>query len=359
MNSTGYAVGDKCGITYVHQDHILLLPALILGYPDNENIEVLILTPISVDTVPCEYYFGQQQQCEATCPLYHSHGYIQPIEYVVPYNVFDTSDMLHPGNKIWYKEEGMELWKSGVLVDAMDDTCWHIEIRDPQTKKRKYITVQIENMIPYKSLDDEVSDEEESVETDVSDFVKDDSVKDDSVDILSTPSGWGEWQAHTTGFAAKMMKKMGYVEGKGLGIGGQGRIEPVEVNQHSQGDKPGLGFRAKKLEKKIKKKKEEEEVDMFGIMNSLLAPPPPKIDVKKKSVSTQPIAKLQSEVDRLHAEYIHASESYRRNKSTSLAYQFKMKLKKVHEQLEEAKKELHDRQKHIKQSKERQDMYTF
>ncbi|KAK3025802.1 hypothetical protein RJ639_040708 [Escallonia herrerae] len=44
-------------------------------------------------------------------------------------------------------------------------------------------------------------------------------------------SEYGAFELHTTGFGSKMMAKMGYIEGGGLGKDGQGVAEPIEVFQ--------------------------------------------------------------------------------------------------------------------------------
>lgn len=54
-------------------------------------------------------------------------------------------------------------------------------------------------------------------------------------------------------FAAKMMAKMGYVEGQGLGATGRGRLAPIESQQRPQG--AGLGA----VKEKTKQAKEEEK----------------------------------------------------------------------------------------------------
>ncbi|GER37087.1 zinc finger CCCH-type with G patch domain-containing protein [Striga asiatica] len=53
---------------------------------------------------------------------------------------------------------------------------------------------------------------------------------------------YGAFEMHTTGFGSKMLAKMGYVEGSGLGKDGQGMAKPIEVAQRPKS--LGLGAEA-------------------------------------------------------------------------------------------------------------------
>ncbi len=63
----------------------------------------------------------------------------------------------------------------------------------------------------------------------------------------------GASPAAPNSFAAKMMAKMGYVEGQGLGVTGRGRLAPIETQLRPQG--AGLGA----VKEKTKQAKEEEK----------------------------------------------------------------------------------------------------
>jgi G patch domain-containing protein 2 len=47
----------------------------------------------------------------------------------------------------------------------------------------------------------------------------------------ASSSSYGAFEMHTTGFGSKMLAKMGFTEGSGLGKDGQGMAEPIEVIQ--------------------------------------------------------------------------------------------------------------------------------
>jgi tuftelin-interacting protein 11 len=69
----------------------------------------------------------------------------------------------------------------------------------------------------------------------------------------NTQAGAGTMPANPNSFAAKMMAKMGYVEGQGLGATGRGRLAPIETQLRPQG--AGLGA----VREKTKQAKEEEK----------------------------------------------------------------------------------------------------
>ena len=56
----------------------------------------------------------------------------------------------------------------------------------------------------------------------------------------SSSTKLGGFEVHTKGFGSRMMAKMGFVEGQGLGKDGQGMVKPIEVTKRPKS--LGLGM---------------------------------------------------------------------------------------------------------------------
>ncbi|KAL2338477.1 hypothetical protein Fmac_012923 [Flemingia macrophylla] len=60
--------------------------------------------------------------------------------------------------------------------------------------------------------------------------------------VVASSANIGSFEEHTTGFGSKMLAKMGYMEGTGLGKNGQGMAEPIEVIQRPKSLGLGVEF---------------------------------------------------------------------------------------------------------------------
>lgn len=192
-----YAIGTQCAIMFSFRKYqLVLLPAIILDYPSPGRVNVVIITPITKDTVPCPKHFSNDQQCTSCA---YSHGNVIPVDHILPFDILETEtkmDDLHCDKKVWCKQEGEDVWKLGNIIDQPHGQIWRVRLKGG--RKRDIMTVDMEHIMAFKSLSDEESQDEGE-----SDVVSVERVSDQK---------WGSWLPYTTGFAVKMMKKMGYVE---------------------------------------------------------------------------------------------------------------------------------------------------
>ncbi|KAK4518880.1 uncharacterized protein ATC70_009105 [Mucor velutinosus] len=383
-----FNLGDKCAITFSYEDDMVLLPAIIVDITESTT-QVLILTPITRSTIPCSQHFSPSTCKKVSCP--HSHGYTLPSEFVAPFEALGTHDadtllaQLQYGKRVWCKEkDSQDIWQLGNIIDQLHGPRWRVRLKD--SKKR--IRVDMEHIMPFKSLlDDEdennhQQDMGEWSESDHGDTTDTESAVEDDPVIASRPDDtFGSWESHTTGFASRMMKKMGYIQGQGLGADGMGRLEPIQAQPYSGSSldqRPGLGL-VKKKKQPFKKKKskesekveQEEEMDMFGLMNSLLekqqteekTPVMTAQQRLNKSTDTrqanQTRAKLQSQLENAKHEYTHATEALRRNKGTAMEAQFRDRLKSATESYHRLNKQMTEIDNYVKRTKQQKDMYTF
>ena len=48
-------------------------------------------------------------------------------------------------------------------------------------------------------------------------------------ELMISDKKWGSWEKHTSGFGSRMLNKMGYIPGMGLGKKGEGIVNPVKA----------------------------------------------------------------------------------------------------------------------------------
>jgi len=77
--------------------------------------------------------------------------------------------------------------------------------------------------------DDNLSESESSSEEDSSHVIQDTVHSTECETGKKTTATFGYWEKHTKGIGSKLMAKMGYVHGSGLGKEKEGRIDPIEA----------------------------------------------------------------------------------------------------------------------------------
>ncbi|XP_048098211.1 zinc finger CCCH-type with G patch domain-containing protein [Alosa alosa] len=185
-----------------------------------ELVRVLYLHPTHRAMKPCPFYLEDKCRFPDNCRF--SHGEVVAVAELRDFLEADLSE-LEEGSSclarhddgVWYPAKITEL-KGGVYKVKFDSLLL------------KEAELEADGVIPPMRTDDPVSSQSESEEDADAGFAK----VVDSVDTGWTAvncSEFGGWEVHTRGIGSRLLMKMGYEQGKGLGKGLEGRVEPVQA----------------------------------------------------------------------------------------------------------------------------------
>ncbi|XP_052789995.1 zinc finger CCCH-type with G patch domain-containing protein-like [Mya arenaria] len=256
-------VGTRCQAPYAHDwGEKAYGNALIAGVEtgletEMPKVQVMFSNPTHSAMLPCKYFLsGSCRFTDQDCRF--SHGHLVELEDLREYIEPDHSLIKleskclarYDDDDLWYKATVVEVGESEVKVtfDSYSD--------DP-------LSLLWEDVLP---LDDESDSSSESGDDDIiinQPISRDDSDDEDDFPVfLWKPSSHGlgdlgQWEAHTKGVGSRLLSKMGYIPGQGLGKNGEGRIEPVPIQLLPQG---------KSLDKIMALKEISGNRDMFDAM---------------------------------------------------------------------------------------------
>ncbi|XP_065648128.1 zinc finger CCCH-type with G patch domain-containing protein isoform X2 [Hydra vulgaris] len=177
------------------------------------QIRVLFLNPIQKSMLPCKYFMDDKCTFDQDCR--YSHGYLVNLEDLVEYKEPDFS-ILSTGNKCLAKYED-DIWYKATVREVHDDQA---TVSFDAYDKEKTFVLDFHSIFPTDSSSTESSDNES---------FEDLSDEPLTYKRVSMNGPMAEWEQHTRGIGSKLMMKMGYIFGKGLGKNGKGIVDPVEI----------------------------------------------------------------------------------------------------------------------------------
>ncbi|XP_020314997.1 zinc finger CCCH-type with G patch domain-containing protein [Oncorhynchus kisutch] len=185
------------------------------------QVRVLYVHPTQKSMKPCPFFLEDKCRFADNCRF--SHGEVVYVSELREFLESNLTNLQEGSSCLARQDDG--IWYSGKITD-IDNDFYTVKFDSALLKN---VMVEADGVIPPLREDDMPS---------CSDSEDDDNGEGEAAfPIVLTqeedwaPSGsssaFGGWEAHTRGIGSKLMLKMGYEYGKGLGKTSEGRVEPV------------------------------------------------------------------------------------------------------------------------------------
>ncbi|CAL8143631.1 unnamed protein product [Orchesella dallaii] len=194
-------------------------------------VRVIFLQPVVKSQLLCPFY--KEDKCKFSdqdCNF--SHGEVVPLSQLREYNEPDYSSIV-PGSRVYAKYHD-DLWYKATVQKITDEG----ECEVSYDVGNEGLTLPLHETFPLNSIEgDDAASDLDSSEDDVqnpelssdSELEIPKTLLGDGLLDMRGDSALGEWEKYTKGFGSKLMVKMGYVMGTGLGKNREGRVEPVDA----------------------------------------------------------------------------------------------------------------------------------
>ncbi|XP_041081148.1 zinc finger CCCH-type with G patch domain-containing protein-like isoform X2 [Polyodon spathula] len=202
--------------------------AMVVGVENSDcadpQVRVLYIYPTHKSMKPCPFFLEDKCRFMENCRF--SHGEVVFVSELRPFQESDLSS-LEVGSSCLARHED-RIWYPATITD-IDSGYYTVKFNSLLLKEA---VVEGDCIIPPMRREEESSSDSDDEE------LGEDSAYAKVVGSLSTEtegltsscsSGFAGWEAHTRGFGSKLMVKMGYEFGKGLGRNAEGRVEPVQA----------------------------------------------------------------------------------------------------------------------------------
>lgn len=135
--------------------------------------------------------------------------------------------------------------------------------------------------------------------------------------LRGPPEKLAAWEQHTRGFGSKMLERMGYRKGEGLGAGGRGRLDPIEAHLGSvkgAGLSYSEGIRvSRQLTVAVEARASEgNETHVFSFLNKMEVSPPAE-EAATRTLGGCSLFALQEAEGALLNRHARLKESLQRN----------------------------------------------
>ncbi|EES07665.1 zinc finger CCCH domain-containing protein 18 [Sorghum bicolor] len=228
-----FSVGSKCRFRH---NNGRWYNGCIIGFEGSSDARISFLTPTSENMSMCKFFLQQRCRFGSNCRM--SHGVVIPTKALKRFTPTRWEQSLVGSSILASSGYNSGLWRRAEL-ESWDDNLklGQVIFQDDGSSAR--LPSDSLSVSEYADMSDEdggSSGEEESEFSDDAD--QEDGSVHQGLGLLEFTNFSGiqtdtmifaKWEHHTRGVASKMMAKMGYREGMGLGVSGQGMLDPIPV----------------------------------------------------------------------------------------------------------------------------------
>ncbi|XP_029291969.1 zinc finger CCCH-type with G patch domain-containing protein [Cottoperca gobio] len=188
---------------------------------EEDQVRVFYVYPTQKSMKPCPYYLEDKCRFPDNCRF--SHGDVVNVSELREFLEFDLSNLEEGSSCLARHDDG--IWYPAKIKE-MDSGFYSVKFDSVLLKD---VVVEADCIIPPLREDDPLSSDSDLDDIEDGDDVAFAKVMDSAVDPteMLNSAHFGGWEAHTRGIGSKLMLKMGYEYGKGLGKMQDGRVEPV------------------------------------------------------------------------------------------------------------------------------------
>ncbi|XP_077470957.1 zinc finger CCCH-type with G patch domain-containing protein [Stigmatopora argus] len=186
---------------------------------DEAQVRVLYIYPTQKSMKPCPYYLEDKCRFQENCRF--SHGEVVYVSELREFVDCDLSNLMEGSSCLTRHEDG--IWYPA-RITGIEDGFYTVKF---DSLLLKDAVVEADCIIPPLREEDTVSSDSDLENGDDDDAAYAKVLDSAGESTASTSSSFGGWEVHTRGIGSKLMLKMGYEYGKGLGKTQEGRVEPV------------------------------------------------------------------------------------------------------------------------------------
>ncbi|XP_021533438.1 zinc finger CCCH-type with G patch domain-containing protein [Neomonachus schauinslandi] len=197
--------------------------AMIVGTEEADDgsmgVRVLYLYPTHKSLKPCPFFLEGKCRFQENCRF--SHGQVVSVDELRPFQDPDLSSLQAGSACLAKQQDG--LWYPARITDV-DNGYYTVRFDSLLLKEA---VVEGDGILPPLRTDPAGSSDSDSGDADDPSYAR--VVEPGAADHGTCSSAFAGWEVHTRGIGSRLLAKMGYEFGKGLGRHAEGRVEPIHA----------------------------------------------------------------------------------------------------------------------------------